>query len=296
MKFLVWLTAAMLATAAQAQEYPSKPIRFIVPFPPGGSSDLIARVIAPRMTERMGQPVLVENRPGAGGMIGVDLVAKAPPDGYTIGLAAAGALSSNISLYPARPYHRAAGLAPISMLAMIPFLPGRRPHRGPIPPRLSGADQPPQWRPRHDDRSGAGGGRGRLAARPHAGLPRRSPGRVGRRPAIDPAAHLHAPRPPNDAAPRRRLLDGRCEQVAGGTFHSFANVCCAATAAPGGELVHHSRPAAIPRTSSGCCAPAWDSTKRQALPAQADHRRDVSIAVNKSRPLRDLIDAATAIR
>jgi tripartite-type tricarboxylate transporter receptor subunit TctC len=69
----------------------------------------------------MGQPVLVENRPGAGGMIGVEMVAKAPPDGYLIGLAAAGALSSNISLYPSMPYHPERDLAPVSMLAMIPF-------------------------------------------------------------------------------------------------------------------------------------------------------------------------------
>ena len=104
-----------------AQPYPAKPIRFIVSFPPGGSSDLIVRAIAPRMSERLGQPVVVENRGGAGGMLGVDAVAKAAPDGYTIGLAAAGALSSNISLYPSMPYHPEKDLAPISMLAMIPF-------------------------------------------------------------------------------------------------------------------------------------------------------------------------------
>jgi len=121
MRFIVLLLAALLAACAQAQDYPSKPIRFIVPFPPGGSSDLIARAIAPRMSERMGQPVLVENRPGAGGMIGVEMVAKAPPDGYLIGLAAAGALSSNISLYPSMSYHPERDLAPVSMLAMIPF-------------------------------------------------------------------------------------------------------------------------------------------------------------------------------
>ncbi|HEX6267076.1 MAG TPA: tripartite tricarboxylate transporter substrate binding protein, partial [Burkholderiales bacterium] len=95
--------------------------RFIVSFPPGGSSDLIVRAIAPHMTGRLGQPVVVENRPGAGGMIGVDAVAKAAPDGYTIGLAAAGALSSNISLYPSMPFHPEKDLAPISTLAMIPF-------------------------------------------------------------------------------------------------------------------------------------------------------------------------------
>jgi len=131
MKLLAMLAAALLATMAQAQEYPAKPIRFIVPFPPGGSSDLIARAIAPRLSERMGQPVLIENRAGAGGMIGVEMVVKAPPDGYIIGLAAAGALSSNISLYPTMPYHPEKDLAPISMLAMIPFFLVAHPSQAP---------------------------------------------------------------------------------------------------------------------------------------------------------------------
>ena len=117
------LVAALLLWAglASAQTYPSKPIRYIVPFPPGGSSDLIARAIAPMMSEKLGQPIIIENRPGAGGMLGVDQVAKAAPDGYTIGLAAAGALSSNVHLYPKMPFDPEKDLAPISNLAMIPF-------------------------------------------------------------------------------------------------------------------------------------------------------------------------------
>lgn len=118
--FRLLLAFAFCATAG-AQSYPSKPIRFIVSFPPGGSSDLIARAIAPHLSAHLGQPVVVENRPGAGGMIGVDQVAKAAPDGYTIGLAAAGALSSNVSLYPKMPFDPQKDLAPISTLAMIPF-------------------------------------------------------------------------------------------------------------------------------------------------------------------------------
>jgi len=121
MRILLLLLAALACASARAQDYPSKPIRYVVPFPPGGSSDLIARAIAPRMSEKMGQQVVVENRPGAGGMIGVDIVAKAPPDGYTIGLAAAGALSSNIHLYPSMPFHPEKDLAPVTMLAIIPF-------------------------------------------------------------------------------------------------------------------------------------------------------------------------------
>ena len=112
---LFWVSCAV------AQAYPSKPIRFIVSFPPGGSADLISRAIAPRMSERLGQPVVVENRAGAGGMIGVDAVAKSAPDGTTIGLAAAGALTTNIHIYPSMPFHPEKDLAPISMLAMIPF-------------------------------------------------------------------------------------------------------------------------------------------------------------------------------
>jgi tripartite-type tricarboxylate transporter receptor subunit TctC len=119
-RWLLLLALAFCATAS-AQSYPTKPVRFIVSFPPGGSSDLIARAIAPFMSNRLGQPMVVENRPGAGGMIGVDAVAKAAPDGYAIGLAAAGALSSNISLYPSMPFHPEKDLAPISTLAMIPF-------------------------------------------------------------------------------------------------------------------------------------------------------------------------------
>jgi len=121
MRRWVFLIALALSAPALAQSYPAKPIRFLVPFPPGGSADLMVRAIAPRMSDKLGQPVVVENRAGAGGMIGVDAVAKAAADGYTIGLAAAGALSSNIHLYPTMPYHPEKDLAPISMLAMIPF-------------------------------------------------------------------------------------------------------------------------------------------------------------------------------
>jgi tripartite-type tricarboxylate transporter receptor subunit TctC len=117
-----FLLLALVAGSAHAQTWPSKPIRFIVSFPPGGSADLIARSIAPKMSEKLGQQVVVENRPGAGGNIGVDAVAKSAPDGQTIGLAAAGALSVNQSLYSTMPFDPQKDLAPISMLAMIPFL------------------------------------------------------------------------------------------------------------------------------------------------------------------------------
>jgi tripartite-type tricarboxylate transporter receptor subunit TctC len=124
-----------LAGAAHAQ-WPSKPIRFIVSFPPGGSADLVARSIAVPMSERLGQPVVVENRPGAGGNIGVDAVAKSAPDGNTIGLAAAGALTVNPTLYASMPFDPQRDLAPITLLAMIPFLVVANPA---APPTLSEA-------------------------------------------------------------------------------------------------------------------------------------------------------------
>lgn len=119
------LAAALSVFAAPAlsqASFPERPIRFIVSFPPGGSSDLVARAMAPRMAARLGQQVLVENRPGAGGNIGMDAVAKAAPDGHTIGLGAAGALSVNVSLLPSMPFDPLKDLAPVSMLAIIPIV------------------------------------------------------------------------------------------------------------------------------------------------------------------------------
>jgi tripartite-type tricarboxylate transporter receptor subunit TctC len=115
------LATLWLAAAVAQQNYPTKSIRFIVTFPPGGSSDLIARALAPVLSDRLHQQVLVENRPGAGGNIGMDLVAKAAPDGYTMGLGAAGALAANVSLYPKMPYDPVKDFAPVSNVAFVPF-------------------------------------------------------------------------------------------------------------------------------------------------------------------------------
>jgi tripartite-type tricarboxylate transporter receptor subunit TctC len=119
---LVAAAAALwLGLAAAQQNYPTKPIRFIVTFPPGGSSDLIARALATVLQDRLRQPVLVENRPGAGGNIGMEVVAKAAPDGYTMGLGAAGALAANVSLYPKMNYDPVKDFAPVSNVAFVPF-------------------------------------------------------------------------------------------------------------------------------------------------------------------------------
>jgi tripartite-type tricarboxylate transporter receptor subunit TctC len=116
------VAALWLGLAAAQQNYPTKAIRFIVTFPPGGSSDLIARALAPVLSDRLRQQVLVENRPGAGGNIGMEIVAKAAPDGYTMGLGAAGALAANVSLYPKMSYDPVKDFAPVSNVAFVPFL------------------------------------------------------------------------------------------------------------------------------------------------------------------------------
>ncbi|MEI6302513.1 MAG: tripartite tricarboxylate transporter substrate binding protein [Betaproteobacteria bacterium] len=116
------LAYVLLPQAALAQAWPAKPIRFIVSFPPGGSADIIARTLAQKLSESLGQQVLADNRPGAGGNIGVDLAAKSAPDGYTIVLGAAGAIAINQSLMGSLPYDPQKDLAPIALLATIPIV------------------------------------------------------------------------------------------------------------------------------------------------------------------------------
>ncbi|MCE9642459.1 MAG: tripartite tricarboxylate transporter substrate binding protein [Betaproteobacteria bacterium] len=105
---------------AHAQNYPAKPVRFIAPFPPGGSTDFLARIVALKMSEAMGQQVVVENRGGAGGTIGVEAAARAPADGYTIVMGHIGTFGVNPTLYPKLPYDAIKGFAPITLLAMVP--------------------------------------------------------------------------------------------------------------------------------------------------------------------------------
>jgi len=107
--------------SAFASTYPSRPITLIVPFPPGGSSDVVARTLASAVSAEFGQSIVVENRPGAGGSLGVGVVAKAAPDGYTIGLAAAGALTVDAYLRTMT-FDPEKDLAPITLLATIPFV------------------------------------------------------------------------------------------------------------------------------------------------------------------------------
>ena len=118
MKALAAAPAAMLAgswTAARAQgDYPARPIRLIVPFPAGSTPDVFARVVAERASQGLKQSVVIENRPGAGGNLGTDLIAKAAPDGYTIGVSINGPLVNNTVLYRKMPYDPFRDLAPIT--------------------------------------------------------------------------------------------------------------------------------------------------------------------------------------
>jgi tripartite-type tricarboxylate transporter receptor subunit TctC len=120
--------SALLGTAifaasghARAQSFPSKPVRIVVPYPPGGGADTTARLIGPKLQEALGDTVVVDNRPGAGGMIGDDTVAKAPPDGHTL-LIGAFAHAVNPALYPKMPFKTPDDFAPISLLVTVPEL------------------------------------------------------------------------------------------------------------------------------------------------------------------------------
>lgn len=119
------LAAGFAATApalAQSGNWPSKPVRIVVPFPAGGSTDLVARHIAQALTEKFGQQFVVDNRAGAGGNIGTDQVAKAAPDGYTIGLSTSGPLVNNKFLYKSMPFDSDKDLAPIALVCEIPLV------------------------------------------------------------------------------------------------------------------------------------------------------------------------------
>ena len=114
------LVLMALASTADAQSWPAKPIRIISPYPPAGANDLLARIIAPKLSEQLGQPVVVENRAGATGNIGAELVAKAPADGYTLLMGQAGNLTINISLMAKIPFDPVRDFSPVTMVASTP--------------------------------------------------------------------------------------------------------------------------------------------------------------------------------
>ena len=116
------LGSSALAQGDPAQAYPGKPIRIIVGFGPGGGNDIFARLIGQKLSERLGQPVLVENKPGAGAVIATDYVAKAPPDGYTLLVGATGAMTISPAVYSKLPYVTLRDFVPLSMIASFPLL------------------------------------------------------------------------------------------------------------------------------------------------------------------------------
>ena len=117
---LVALALAAFASLAHAQSFPSKPLRMVVGFPPGGPNDIVARVVSQKLGDLLGEKVVIENRPGAAGNIGSELVARAPADGHTLLMGSAGPQAINPALYPNLPFDMLRDLAPVSLVAQIP--------------------------------------------------------------------------------------------------------------------------------------------------------------------------------
>src|SRR3954454_1113086 len=107
---------------AADQTYPTKPVRIIVPFAAGGPTDIVARTVGQKLTMAFSQPVVIDNRPGAGGVVGADLAAKSAPDGYTLLLCSTGAMAINPALLPKMPYDALRDLSPITLVVTIPYL------------------------------------------------------------------------------------------------------------------------------------------------------------------------------
>jgi tripartite-type tricarboxylate transporter receptor subunit TctC len=114
------LFACAVVSAATLAQYPNKPVRIIVPFPPGGTTDILARAIGAELQKTLGQPFVIENRAGAGGNIGAEAVAKSAPDGYTLLMGTVGTHAINVSLYPKMPYDAVRDFAPVSLVAGVP--------------------------------------------------------------------------------------------------------------------------------------------------------------------------------
>ena len=130
LKSMACTSLLMLATAmplqtqaqAQAQVFPAKPVRIVVPQTPGGASDALARIVGQKLSEKWGQPVVIENRAGAGGNIGMDLVAKSPADGYTLLMSYVGSHAINVSIYKKLPFDPEADFVAVATLANVPFV------------------------------------------------------------------------------------------------------------------------------------------------------------------------------
>ncbi len=124
-RMTLWLSTVLLvlfAGGAMGQDFPNKPIRLIVPFPPGGSTDIVARIIAPTLAQELGQPVVIENRSGATGLVGSELVARAKPDGYTLLMATTSTHSISPHLMKTMPFDAVKDFVPVSNAALLPLI------------------------------------------------------------------------------------------------------------------------------------------------------------------------------
>jgi tripartite-type tricarboxylate transporter receptor subunit TctC len=119
---LIAVTAARAAAQERAQDYPSRQVNFIVPFAPGGGTDIIGRLVGQKLSDRFGKPFVIENRPGAGTVTAAVQVAKSAPDGYTIMMATSGTMAMNTTLYKTLPYHPGKDLLLVAVVANVPFV------------------------------------------------------------------------------------------------------------------------------------------------------------------------------
>ena len=119
-RLLMAALAALIPLAAQAQSWPTKPIRLLVPFAPGGSSSIVARAVAVEMEKGLGQPIIIDNRPGGGGNVAMQEAARAEPDGYTLIIGPIGTLAVNPFIFEKLPFDTHAAFAPVSLLAKVP--------------------------------------------------------------------------------------------------------------------------------------------------------------------------------
>jgi len=122
--FRAFTCAALLLfpAVALAQDFPTKPIRIVVPFTPGGATDVVTRIVAQKLSEQFARQVVTDNRGGAGGIVGVEVVAKAAPDGYTLVMGTSGTHAINVSLYPKLAYDPVKDFAPITRASLLPSM------------------------------------------------------------------------------------------------------------------------------------------------------------------------------